>query len=148
MNTQKILERAGLRPTSPRAMVLEFFRAHADDHFSAEQIYKRLNGDMRNVSVATIYCVLGQLVDAHLVSGVAFGDGCMVYEFDDGNRHDHLVCTTCGDIDEFFDPEIDTRQKAIADTHDFAMSGRQLVLFGICARCREAGVQVKSAIRR
>ncbi|HEX7932678.1 MAG TPA: Fur family transcriptional regulator [Paraburkholderia sp.] len=100
MHTHKILERARLRPTAPRTMVLDFFRTHAHDHFSAEEVYRLLNQDMRNMSLATVYRVPGQLVDAHLLSGVAFGDGRMVFELDDGNRHDHIVCTVCGGIDE------------------------------------------------
>jgi Fur family ferric uptake transcriptional regulator len=148
MHTHKILERAGLRPTAPRIMVLEFFHARADDHFSAEQVYKLLNEDTRNMSLATVYCALGQLVDARLLSGVAFGDARMVYELDDGNRHDHIVCTACGSIDEFFDADIEDRQKAIADTREFAVSGRQLVLFGICVECRKAGVRTRIMSRR
>jgi Fur family ferric uptake transcriptional regulator len=121
-------------------MVLDFFRTHAHEHFSSEQVYKLINGDARSVSLATVYRALGQLVEARLVSGVAFGDGRMVYELDDGKPHDHIVCTACGSIGEFFDAQIEARQKAIADTRDFAVSGRQLVLFGICAACRKAGV--------
>ncbi|MGF6772309.1 Fur family ferric uptake transcriptional regulator [Paraburkholderia sp. GAS199] len=147
MHTHKILERVGLRPTSPRATVLEFFSAHAHEHYSAEQVYKLLNGDSRSISMATVYRVLGQLVDAHLVSAVTFGDGRTVYELDDGVPHDHIVCTACGEIDEFFDAQIEARQKAIVDARDFTVSGRQLVLFGICSACKKAGVLSRTVYR-
>jgi Fur family transcriptional regulator, ferric uptake regulator len=148
MNTHRILEQARLRPTFPRVLVLEFFHEHSHGHFTAEQVYKLLNEDMRNMSLATVYRVLGQLVDADLVSGVGFGDGRMVYELNDGTRHDHLMCTICGRIDEFFDAEIEARQQVVANTLDFAVTGRQLVLFGVCAECKKSGAQVKAAIRR
>ncbi|MFM0221375.1 Fur family transcriptional regulator [Paraburkholderia dipogonis] len=148
MNTHRILERARLRPTFPRVLVLEFFHEHSRDHLTAEQVYKLLNEDMRNMSLATVYRVLGQLVDADLLSGVAFGDGRMVYELNDGTRHDHLVCTVCGRIYEFFDAEIEARQQSVANSLDFAVTGRQLVLFGICAECRKSGAQARAVIRR
>ncbi|MFM0034548.1 Fur family transcriptional regulator [Paraburkholderia strydomiana] len=148
MNIQRILEQAGLRPTFPRVLVLEFFQQHAHEHFSAEQLYKRLNEDMRNLSLGTLYRALGLLVDAKLLSSVAFGDGRLVYERNDGKQHDHLVCTACGCIHEFFDAEIEARQKAVADNFEFDVSERQLVVFGLCAECRKSEVRVKTVVRR
>jgi Fur family ferric uptake transcriptional regulator len=147
MKIHRVLEQARLRPTFPRVLVLEFFHEHARDHFSAEQVYKLLNEDMRNMSLATVYRVLGQLVDADLLSGVAFGESRMVYELNDGTRHDHLVCTVCGRIYEFFDAEIEARQQSVANSLDFAVTGRQLVLFGICAGCRKSGAQTRAVMR-
>jgi Fur family ferric uptake transcriptional regulator len=148
MNIHQILERASLRPTFPRVLVLEFFQQHAHEHFSAEQLYKRLNEDMRNLSLGTLYRALGLLVDAKLLSSVAFGDGRLVYELNDGKQHDHLVCTACGCIHEFSDAEIETRQKAVADNFEFDVSERQLVVFGLCAECRKREVRVKAVVRR
>lgn len=148
MNTHRILEHAGLRPTFPRVLLLEFFQQHAHEHFTAEQLYKRLNEDMRNLSLGTLYRALGLLVDAKLLCSVAFGDGRMVYELNDGKPHDHLVCTACGCIREFFDAEIETRQQAVADNFEFEVSGRQMVVFGLCAECRKSAVRVRTVIRR
>lgn len=137
-----------MRPTLPRVLVLEFFQQHAHEHFSAEQLYKRLNENMRNLSLGTLYRALGLLVDAKLLSSVAFGDGRLVYELNDGTPHDHLVCTACGCIREFFDAEIEARQLAVADNFEFAVSERKLVLFGLCVECKKSEVRVRTVIRR
>nr|WP_274597592.1 Fur family transcriptional regulator [Paraburkholderia sp. SG-MS1] len=113
-----------------------------------QQLYKRLNEDMRNLSLGTLYRALGLLVDAKLLSSMAFGDGRLVYELNDGKRHDHLVCTACGCIHEFFDAQIEARQKAVADDLEFDVSERQLVVFGLCAECRKAEVRVKTVVRQ
>ncbi|OLL27719.1 hypothetical protein BTH42_31400 [Burkholderia sp. SRS-W-2-2016] len=139
MNIHRILERADLRPTLPRVLVLEFFHQHAREHFSAEQLYKRLNGDTQNMSLGTLYRVLGLLVESGLLSGVALGEGRMVYELNDGKPHDHLVCTGCGEIHEFFEKEIYSRQRDVAERFDFDVSAQQQVLYGVCAQCRRAG---------
>jgi Fur family ferric uptake transcriptional regulator len=78
---------------------------------------------------------------------VAFGESRMVYELNDGTRHDHLVCTVCGRIYEFFDAEIEARQQSVANSLDFTVTGRQLVLFGICAGCRKSGAQTRAMMR-
>ncbi|MFT4066099.1 Fur family transcriptional regulator [Paraburkholderia sp.] len=148
MNIHRILERAGLRPTLPRVLVLEFFHQHAHEHFSAEQVYKSLNGETRNMSLGTLYRALGLLVDNKLLNSVALGEERLVYELNDGKPHDHLVCTACGGIREFFDEQIDERQRAIAGEFEFEVSGRQLVLFGLCAECRKGRVLVRTVTRK
>ncbi|MGF6574208.1 Fur family transcriptional regulator, ferric uptake regulator [Paraburkholderia fungorum] len=146
MNIHRTLKRAGLRSTRARVLVLEFFQQHAHDHLSADRVYSLLNEEIRNVSLSTVYRVLNELTDAKLLSGLVFGGGHMAYELNDGARHDHIVCTVCGSIREFFDPEIEARQQAVAEDLDFSVSGRQLVVFGLCAECRDRGAHVKRAI--
>lgn len=148
MNTHRILEQAGLRPTLPRVLLLEFFQQHPHVHFTAEQLYKRLNEDMRNLSLGTLYRALGLLVDAKLLCSVAFGDGRLVYELNDGKPHDHLICTSCGCIREFADVEIERRQRAFATECDFEISGRQMVVYGLCAECRKSAVRVRTVVRK
>ena len=148
MNIHRILEQAGLRPTFPRVLVLAFFHQHAHEHFSADQVYKRLNGDTPNMSLGTLYRALGLLLDSGLLSSIALGEGGLVYELNDGKPHDHIVCTECGGIREFFDEEIGARQQAVADQLDFDVSGRHLVLFGLCHDCRKGEMQVRMVSRR
>ncbi|SFH81496.1 Fur family transcriptional regulator, ferric uptake regulator [Paraburkholderia megapolitana] len=136
MTIHEDLQNVGLRATRPRVLVLDLFRTHGHVHLSAEQIYRRVTEEVRHMSLPTVYRVLGQLVDVGLLASVTFGDGRMVYELSDGKRHDHLICTGCGCVQEFFDPVIDARQAAIASDLDFQLADRQLVLFGLCATCR------------
>jgi Fur family transcriptional regulator, ferric uptake regulator len=143
MNIHRILKRAGLRSTRARVLLLEFFQQHAHEHLGAERVYSLLNEEVRNVSLSTVYRVLNELTDAKLLSGITFGDGHMAYELNDGVAHDHIVCTLCGCIREFSDPQIEARQQAVADGLDFSVSGRQLVLYGVCAQCKEHGTQIK-----
>jgi Fur family ferric uptake transcriptional regulator len=45
-----------------------------------------------------------------------FESGKAVFELNEGQHHDHLVCLTCGRVEEFFDAEIEQRQRAIASS--------------------------------
>jgi Fur family transcriptional regulator, ferric uptake regulator len=137
MSTHEDLQGVGLRPTLPRVEVLDFFRAHAHSHFGAEEVYQLVNGDGGLMSLATVYRALRQLVDTGLICTLTISDGRAVYELNDGKLHDHMVCTECGGIQEFFDPIIEARENAMATQKDFQVSGRQLVMYGVCSACRQ-----------
>lgn len=120
-------------------MVLELFYQQARDHLGAEQVYRRLNKDASNISLASIYRALSQLTDARLLTDVTFADGRVVYALNEGNRHGHLMCISCGTIHEFSDTEIDALLQTIAENFAFTLSGRPLVLDGNCLECKKRG---------
>ncbi|MDE1182002.1 Fur family transcriptional regulator [Paraburkholderia sp.] len=130
------LERAGLRATVLRVMVLDFFHKNEHGHFSAEQISSRLAEKDGHTNLSSVYRVLAQLVQSGLLATATF-DERVVYELNHGRPHDHIVCTRCGCIEEFFDPLIEERQKAMADSVSFSLTGHHLVLYGVCAKCEQ-----------
>ena len=129
------LRKAGLKATLPRLRILEALEATADRHMSAEDVYKALLDTEYDVGLATVYRVLTQFEGAGLVIRHNFEDGHAVFELDDRDHHDHLVCTSCGRIQEFHDEVIERHQVAIAMKHDFIISDHSLVLYGECKDC-------------
>lgn len=129
------LQSAGLRITPPRVKVLEFFRSAGYRHCSAEEVFKHLVEQRVEIGLATVYRVLGQLADAGLLTTSMLDSSKLVYELK-GHRHDHIVCINCGRVDEFADPLMDSRQKAVADSLGYVLTGHQLVLQGYCSDCR------------
>jgi Fur family ferric uptake transcriptional regulator len=57
-----------------------------------------------------------------------------VFEINHGTHHDHIVCMDCGAVEEFVDPEIETRQNAIAKRLGYRIEEHSLVLYGRCQR--------------
>ena len=55
-----------------------------------------------------------------------------------GAHHDHLVCVTCGRVEEFYDDEIEQRQKMIAETHGYTIVDHALAIYGSCPQCQAA----------
>lgn len=53
-----------------------------------------------------------------------------------GQHHDHLICTKCGKIDEFNNPDIETLQNKIATLHGFYILQHKMEIYGICGECR------------
>ena len=60
--------------------------------------------------------------------------GKAVYELDEGKHHDHLVCLDCGRVVEFYDPEIEARQRAAASSRGFELQEHSLALYASCTR--------------
>jgi Fur family ferric uptake transcriptional regulator len=90
--------------------------------------------DHSDIGLATVYRVLMQFEQAGLLIRSNFESGKAVYELDQGEHHDHLVCLDCGKVEEFFDPEIENRQQMIAQTRGFTLQEHALSLYAHCTK--------------
>jgi Fur family transcriptional regulator, ferric uptake regulator len=136
---QENLHRVGLKATLPRIRVLELIRGSPRRHMSAEDIYRQLVIEQADIGLATVYRVLSQLEQAGILLRSTFDSGKSVYEIDEGDHHDHLVCVSCGRVDEFIDPAIEQRQIAVAQTRGYALQAHSLSLYGTCPECQRRG---------
>jgi Fur family ferric uptake transcriptional regulator len=64
-----------------------------------------------------------------------FEGGRSVFELDRGEHHDHMVCMKCNTVTEFYDGQIEERQKRIAEEYEFELQDHSLYLYGICVGC-------------
>ncbi|VTU45209.1 Ferric uptake regulation protein (plasmid) [Variovorax sp. SRS16] len=129
------LQRGGLKATTPRIKVLEIFQRTEPRHLSAEDVYKVLVNEGSQIGLATVYRVLMQLVQAGLLTRCRFEIGKAVFELNRGTHHDHLVCLGCGRVDEFYDAEIEARQREAARAIGFGLQEHALALYGLCFSC-------------
>ena len=133
----KNLRDAGLKVTAPRLKILEILERDASQHYSAEDVYKILLEAGEDVGLATVYRVLTQFESAGLVSRLHFEGGHSVFELNQGDHHDHIVCVRCGRVDEFVDETIEKRQREIAEKAGYEMTDHALYIYGICRDCRK-----------
>jgi Fur family ferric uptake transcriptional regulator len=131
------LQGNNLNTTTQRELIVDqFLRSH--DHISIDELLAKVRKRNKRVGYATVYRTLKLLVDAGIAIQRQFGDGQARFEVD-GEHHDHLICTKCGLILEFEDPEIEDLQEKIAKR----MGGFQVMrhrheLYALCPRA--AGV--------
>lgn len=123
------LRKAGLKVTLPRLKILEILASDNQRHLSAEDIYKELLETGEDIGLATVYRVLTQFESAGLVTRHNFEGGHSVFEVDEGEHHDHMVCVETGDVIEFMNDEIERLQKEIAHQHGFDLIDHSLVLY-------------------
>lgn len=128
------LKSTGLKATLPRLKILEIFQSGRQRHMTAEDVFKVLLEEQSDIGLATVYRVLTQFEQAGILVRSNFESGKAVYELNEGQHHDHLVCLDCGRVEEFYDAEIERRQQAIAQERGFALQEHALALYAHCAR--------------
>ena len=130
------LKGSGLKVTVPRLKVLDLFQHSRERHLTAEDVYRKLLEEHSDIGLATVYRVLTQFEQAGLLMRHHFESGKAVFELNEGKHHDHLVCLTCGRVEEFFDPEIEKRQVRIARERGFEIHEHALYLYAECTKPR------------
>ncbi len=134
MNELIQLKSAGLKSTLPRLKVLSLFESGNDRHLSAEDVYRKLLASGDDVGLATVYRVLNQFEQAGLLVKHHFEGDKSVFELNQNEHHDHIVCLQCGRVEEFFDATIELRQKKAAAERGFAVHDHSLYIYANCIK--------------
>ena len=128
------LKSTGLKATLPRLKILEIFQTGRQRHMTAEDVFRVLLADHADIGLATVYRVLTQFEQAGLLVRSNFESGKAVFELNEGQHHDHLVCLDCGRVEEFYDAEIEQRQQAVATAKGFRIADHALSLYAHCTK--------------
>lgn len=126
------LRERGYRITSPRLAV---YRAlcELDGHSTPEEVHRTVN-DRSAVSVPTVYAVLDLLDKLGLARRVSSVAGAARFD-PRTDEHQHLVCSSCGLIEDL-ESSIDFEAVRSAASHgSFAADRVDLTVTGLCGRC-------------
>lgn len=130
------LNAAGLRSTAPRRAVLDALQLGG--HLDAAELFEQLRGELPGTSLQAIYGVLAALTDANLVRRVTPAGGSARYEARVGDNHHHLLCRSCGRLEDVpcavgaapcLTPSVD---------HGFQIEAAEVTFHGLCADCSPA----------
>ena len=139
------IQKAGLRKTGQRDLILEIFLS-TEEHLTSEDLYWLVQKKDSSVGHTTVYRTLKLLTEAGLAREVRFGDNKTYYEHHyNHEHHDHMICTECGRVIEFFSQEIESLQDAMAEKFDFLTTHHSLRMWGICAECQKLATASGSA---
>lgn len=130
------IKKAGLKVTGPRMKILEIMERETTDndrhrHLSAEDVYKILLKADEDIGLATVYRVLTQFEQAGILKRHNFEGNHSVFEIDNGDHHNHLICVKTGKVVEFYDPAIAKRLKEVAREYGYELEDHSLVLYGV-----------------
>ena len=92
------LRSAALRVTRPRVAVLE--AVHDNPHSDTETIFGVVRARSADVSRQTVYDVLNALTAVGLVRRIQPSGSVARYESRVGDNHHHVVCRSCGVIED------------------------------------------------
>jgi Fur family ferric uptake transcriptional regulator len=132
------IQKKGLKRTAQRDLILDMF-LRIEEHLSSEDLYRLVKKQDPTIGQTTVYRTLKLLTEAGLAREVRFGDGVTHYEHNyKHEHHDHMICSECGRIIEFFSAELEAIQDAMAAKHRFQVTQHLLRIIGVCAECRRA----------
>lgn len=130
------LRGAGFKKTAQRELILEVF-LKTEGHLSAEDLYRLVKEEDPSVGYTTVYRTLKLLHECGLAREERLGDGRKRYEHEYNHQHhDHLICTECGNLIEFYSEIIEKKQDEIAAQYGFEPTHHSLRIFGFCANCQ------------
>lgn len=146
-NAQKLFEEylaeKSLRLTSQRRLILDYF-LHAEWHQSAEELYHQLRKLEPRIGFSTVYRTLKLLCECNLARELPLGDERSHFEpMYKVQHHDHLVCTGCGKINEFYCQEIEDLQQKICAEQGFALGSHTHEIYGQCSDCQKKSTDKK-----
>lgn len=127
-------------PVTPQRLAIAEVVFASDRHLSVEDVTTEIAAQGSNAGTATIYRTLDLLVKSGLVVERDFGEGFRRFEPTRGiPHHEHMLCTTCGRVDEFRDERLERMTTIIAESHGFSRQRHRLVIYGVCAECQKSG---------
>ncbi len=135
---RRYLAERGLKWTKQRQAIAQAFLA-AEHHVSAKELHRTVRNTLGgSIGLATVYRTLHLLCECNVARERDFGSGRVLFEHMLGHAsHDHMICTTCGEIAEFEAPELQRLLADVAARASFDLASHQLVLFGTCRRCAQ-----------
>lgn len=104
-------------------------------HLSAEAIHAAAQEKLPEISLATVYNTLNELVAMGEVLEVAAGAGPKRYDPNVTTSHHHLVCTSCGALRDVFSLPDEFDRLSNDDLHGFVLTGVEITFQGLCPSC-------------
>ncbi len=132
-----LLKSNSLKFTKQRELILQFLYEN-DAHYTPEDIYMLLKKENPNINIgiATVYRTLTLLENEGIAGSISFGAQGKKYELGLKKHHDHLICSSCGSIIEFYDETIEKQQEKIAEKFNFKMTDHTMKIVGLCEKCQ------------
>ena len=130
----RLRRRSDLRLTAQRRVIAEALSGE-HVHLTADEILQRARRSLPELSVATVYNTLNELVALGELRVVETGRGRVRYDPNADRPHDHLICLGCGEIHDVHahgDVRLPRSQQ-----FGHRIVGRETVFRGYCARCRK-----------
>jgi len=133
---QHYLRSRGLKMTRARELVFREILSAPGVHPNADDIRRRLQSKKKDVGLATIYRTLNLLVRSGLVTAVDLGEGHSHFEPEwKETAHGHLICLSCGRVQEFAQAGIQDAVKRIGEEKGYRLDKFSLQVFGYCRAC-------------
>jgi Fur family transcriptional regulator, stress-responsive regulator len=133
------LRNRGWRLTAQRRVIAEAMTGE-HVHLTADEVFERAREALPEVSRATVYNTLHELVGMGELCELVHADGRKRYDPNVEERHHHLVCVGCG---RMLDVKADDPWLPDDQRHDFELLDIEVTFRARCPAC--AGVDAAAS---
>ena len=127
----------GWRMTAQRRVVAEVFDGE-HVHLTADEVLARATARLPEISRATVYNTLGELVSLGEVLEVSTGRAKR-YDPNAHHPHHHLVCSGCGAIKDVHPDGDPLSELPASERFGFTVSAAEVTYRGLCPHCTASG---------
>ena len=124
--------------TPQRRIILKVFLEKDSSHLSAEELYSIVKESYPEIGLATVYRTLDLLAELGILQKMDFGDGKSRFELNDEDvhHHHHLICISCGKVQEFELDLLESLEDSIHENMGFEIINHRLKFYGYCSECK------------
>jgi Fur family ferric uptake transcriptional regulator len=133
---EDMLRGASLRVTRPRLAVLA--AVHDHPHADTDSIIGVVRADLGEVSTQAVYDVLRALTEAGLVRRIEPAGSVARYESRVADNHHHVVCRSCGAVEDVDCAVGDTPCLTASDDRGYSIDEAEVTYWGLCPTCSTA----------
>lgn len=131
-------KKSSYKLTGQRQAIIDLLIDNSSEHLSAEDIYKILCQKNTGIGIATVYRTLSMLEKMKFITKINLDDGCVRYQVADlhsEHEHHHLICESCGNIQDIKDDQLEFLEKQVLAENGFHVYNHKVKLYGLCKNC-------------
>ncbi|MDI6802053.1 MAG: transcriptional repressor [Thermodesulfovibrionales bacterium] len=127
----------GLKQTKEREEIINELM-NTKGHFDPDELFLRLKNKGSKVSRASVYRTIPILIESGFIEQVEKTDRHAHYEkVSEKQHHDHMICTKCGKVIEFYSPTLEMLQEELCQKEGFKGIKHTLEILGHCKKCSQ-----------
>ena len=134
------LSSPGIRMTPQRRVILQELE-RMKSHPTADEMYEAARKVLPRISLGTVYRNLETMSRVGLIRKLEFGDTQKRFDDNAPEGHYHVRCVSCGRLDDVAVRFVPSIEDAFRAGSDYEITGHQLVLTGLCPKCKETKSQ-------
>jgi len=127
-----MLKEHHIKITPQRLAIIQLMDEYG--HISVRDIYEKIQEKFPSLSLATVYKNINAMMENRFINELKIVGQDNKYELVK-ERHSHMICRNCGDIEDVF---IDTKglEKSVPAQSDFRVEETSIQFFGLCKKCQ------------
>lgn len=125
----------GMRNTKTKQYITDLLH-RSPTPLGLSTVFKSVKKKYPDTAFSTVYRIVTNLVKLEKVTKVDLRDRGSTYEWADRAHHHHLICNSCGDIEDVSDELLKFDIERVTQSTRFRVDDHAIELYGRCEPCQ------------